>query len=69
MTSPLPTRPSPATAPSSPAWSASGTGTNTWAKGGVMIRDSLNGGSTFADTVITGSAGNGASFQYRLDGE
>ncbi len=71
MTSPLPTRPSPATARWSPAWSASGTGTNTWAKGGVMIRDSLNGGSTFADMVMTantdGAAGNGASFQYRLD--
>ena len=42
-----------------------GTGSNTWAKGGVMIRDSVNGGSTFVDTVITGSAGNGASFQFR----
>jgi hypothetical protein len=46
-----------------------GPGTNTWAKGGVMIRDSLNGGSTFVDMVITantdGAAGNGASFQYR----
>jgi hypothetical protein len=43
-----------------------GTGTNTWAKGGVMIRQSLNGGSTFADTVITAGGGNGASFQERL---
>ncbi len=47
-----------------------GTGSNTWAKAGVMIRDSLNGGSTFANMVMTansdGSAGNGASFQYRL---
>jgi hypothetical protein len=47
-----------------------GPGTNTWAKAGVMIRDSLNGGSTFAMMVMTansdGSAGNGASFQYRL---
>jgi hypothetical protein len=42
-----------------------GTGTNTWAKGGVMIRSSLNGGAMFADTVITGSAGNGGSFQQR----
>jgi len=46
-----------------------GTGTNTWAKAGVMIRDSLDGGSMFADMVITantdGTAGNGASFQYR----
>jgi len=47
-----------------------GPGTNTWAKAGVMIRDSLNGGSTFANMVMTansdGAAGNGASFQYRL---
>ncbi len=47
-----------------------GPGTNTWAKAGVMIRDSLNGGSTHAMTVMTansdGTAGNGASFQYRL---
>ncbi|MCX5644972.1 MAG: discoidin domain-containing protein [Phycisphaerae bacterium] len=42
-----------------------GTGTNTWAKGGVMIRDSINGGSTFVDTVITGGGGNGAIFQFR----
>jgi len=46
-----------------------GPGTNTWAKAGVMIRDSLNGGSTHAMTVITansdGTAGNGASFQWR----
>ena len=44
---------------------SNGTGTNTWAKGGVMIRDSLNGGSTQAMMAITGSGGNGASFQYR----
>ena len=47
-----------------------GAGTNTWAKGGVMIRDSLDGGATFVDQVMTansdGAAGNGASFQYRL---
>lgn len=43
-----------------------GTGSNTWAKGGVMIRASVNGGSAFANTVISGGAGNGASFQYRL---
>jgi len=47
-----------------------GTGTQTWAKGGVMIRDSLNGGSTHAMMVLTansdGAAGNGASFQYRV---
>jgi hypothetical protein len=46
-----------------------GPGSNTWAKAGVMIRDSLDGGSTHAMTVMTansdGTAGNGASFQYR----
>ena len=44
---------------------SNGTGTNTWAKGGVMIRDSLDGGSTHAMMVITGGGGNGASFQWR----
>ncbi len=47
-----------------------GTGTNTWAKGGVMIRGDLTAGSTFVDMCLTansdGTAGNGASFQYRL---
>jgi hypothetical protein len=47
-----------------------GAGTNTWAKGGVMIRQSLAAGSTHAYMPITansdGSAGNGASFQRRL---
>ena len=49
---------------------SNGTGTQAWAKGGVMIRDSLNGGSTHAMMAITAhtaaaTAGNGASFQYR----
>ena len=49
---------------------SNGTGTNTWAKGGVMIRDSLDGGSMHAMMVMTAhsataAAGNGASFQYR----
>ncbi len=44
---------------------STGTGANTWAKGGVMIRDSINGGSTHATMAITGGGGNGASFQYR----
>jgi hypothetical protein len=47
-----------------------GPGSNTWAKAGVMIRANLIGGSTHAMMVMTansdGSAGNGASFQYRL---
>jgi hypothetical protein len=46
-----------------------GPGSNTWAKAGVMIRDSLDGGSTHAMMVMTansdGTAGNGASFQWR----
>ncbi|MBP7052894.1 MAG: carbohydrate binding domain-containing protein [Phycisphaerae bacterium] len=44
---------------------SNGTGSSTWAKGGVMIRDSLNGGSTHAMMVITAGGGNGANFQYR----
>jgi hypothetical protein len=44
-----------------------GTGSNTWAKGGLMIRDSLNGGSTFVDMAITGGGGNGATCQYRQE--
>jgi hypothetical protein len=44
---------------------SSGTGSNTWAKGGVMIRHSLDGGSKHAMMVLTGGAGNGAAFQYR----
>jgi hypothetical protein len=46
-----------------------GTGSNSWAKGGVMIRDSLDAGSAFAMMVLTdnsdGAAGNGAAFQNR----
>jgi len=44
---------------------SNGTGTNEWTKGGVMIRDSLNGGSTHATMCITGGGGNGAAFQNR----
>ena len=44
---------------------SNGTGSNTWAKGGVMIRDSLEGGSASAQMVMTGGAGNGATFQNR----
>jgi hypothetical protein len=46
-----------------------GSGTNTWAKGGVMIRDSLDAGSASAQMELTantdGTAGNGAVFQNR----
>jgi hypothetical protein len=44
---------------------SNGAGSNTWAKGGVMIRDSLDGNSASAQMCITGSAGNGAVFQNR----
>ncbi len=37
--------------------------TNAWAKVGVMIRESLAAGSTYADAFVT--PGNGAGFQYR----
>ena len=43
-----------------------GTGSNTWAKGGVMIRQNNTGPSQHAMMVITGSAGQGASFQQRV---
>ena len=43
-----------------------GTGSNGWAKGGVMIRQSIAGGSTHAYMPITGGEGNGYSFQRRL---
>jgi hypothetical protein len=46
-----------------------GAGSNTWAKGGVMIRDSLDAGSASAQMELTantdGTAGNGATFQNR----
>jgi hypothetical protein len=49
---------------------SNGTGVDTWAKGGVMIRDSLEGRSASAQMVMTGGAGNGAAFQDRsLPGE
>ena len=44
---------------------SNGTGSNTWAKGGVMIRQSLDAGSIHSFMPITGGGGNGASFQYR----
>jgi regulation of enolase protein 1 (concanavalin A-like superfamily) len=42
-----------------------GTGSNTWAKAGVMIRETLDPDSKHAMTVITGSSGSGAAFQWR----
>lgn len=43
-----------------------GTGSNEWAKGGVMIRQSIAAGSTHAYMPLIATAGNGASFQRRL---
>ena len=37
-----------------------GTGSNTWAKGGGMIRDTLDPGSAHCTTVVTGGSGGGA---------
>jgi concanavalin A-like lectin/glucanase superfamily protein/Ig-like domain-containing protein len=44
-----------------------GEGSNAWAKGGVMIRQSLDAGSMHAITALTGSEGGGAAFQRRID--
>jgi len=42
-----------------------GTGSNAWAKGGVMVRQSTEAGSTHALMAITGSEGGGGAFQWR----
>jgi hypothetical protein len=42
-----------------------GSGSNEWAKGGVMIRQSLDAGSVHSCMTITAGGGNGASFQGR----
>jgi hypothetical protein len=42
-----------------------GTGSNAWAKGGVMIRETLEAGSMHAMMIVTGSSGGGAGFQRR----
>ncbi len=44
---------------------SNGVGTNRWAKGGVMIRQSLSGNSAHAMMVLTGGDGNGGAFQNR----
>jgi hypothetical protein len=46
---------------------SNGTGSDTWTKGGVMIRDSLDAGAAQGIMAMTGGGGNGASFQYRLE--
>lgn len=45
---------------------SNGTGSDTGAKGGVMIRDDLSPGSAHAMTVVTGGAGGGAAFHWRV---
>jgi len=42
-----------------------GDGSNTWAKGGVMIRETTDPGSAHAMMVMTDTDGGGGSFQYR----
>jgi hypothetical protein len=44
---------------------SNGTGSNRWAKGGAMIRDSLEAGSASAQMCLTGGDGNGGAFQNR----
>lgn len=44
---------------------SNGTGTNTWAKGGVMIRNEISPYSAHAMTVVTGGAGGGGAFHWR----
>jgi len=42
-----------------------GTGSDSWAKGGVMIRETLNQNSKYAMMAITGGEGGGKAFQHR----
>jgi hypothetical protein len=42
-----------------------GTGSDNWAKGGVMIRETLNQNSKYAMMAITGGDGGGKAFQHR----
>jgi hypothetical protein len=44
---------------------STGTGDSTWAKGGVMIRQSLDAGSMHGFMAVTTPGANGCSFQYR----
>ena len=44
---------------------SNGFGSNTWAKGGVMIRETLNPDSKHAMMVVTGGEGGGKAFQCR----
>jgi hypothetical protein len=42
-----------------------GTGSDSWAKGGVMIRETLNQDSKYAMMAVTGGEGDGKAFQHR----
>jgi hypothetical protein len=42
-----------------------GIGSDTWAKGGVMIRETLNQNSKYAMMAVTGGEGGGKAFQHR----
>jgi hypothetical protein len=44
---------------------SNGIGSDTWAKGGVMIRDDISPGAAHGMTVVTGGAGGGAAFHWR----
>ena len=44
---------------------SNGTGSNAWAKGGVMIRQSLDADSANVMGAITGGSGDGGTFQWR----
>jgi hypothetical protein len=45
---------------------SNGTGSNTWAKGGVMIRETLDANSKHMIMALTGSEGGGIAFQGRF---
>ena len=45
---------------------SNGTGSNTWAKGGVMIRETLDANSKHALLALTGGDGGGIAFQSRF---
>jgi len=46
---------------------SNGVGTNLWAKGGVMIRQSLDAGAINVMGAVTGGEGNGGTFQWRSE--
>jgi hypothetical protein len=44
-----------------------GTGSNTWAKGGIMIRQNLDANSINVMAAVTGGNGDGGTFQWRSE--